>query len=455
MKNNERLLAIGVGAAVVCLVAFIAFRYYSSSVTAKQDQLADIEGKLLRQQNLVKEALKASKKLSDYERRSLPPQPAIARSAYQHWLLTKAEEAGLREQVVSPAGQRSVMDIYVQQSFTLTGKGRYEQIVKLLDDIYRVDLLHRVSRLSLKPVKDSKDLDVSLTLDAVSVRTAQDSQELHNLPSKRLKLDSVEKYQQSIVGRNIFAPANRAPQLSGLGRQRGETGRPVSITAKVNDPDKLDFVKLELTKSPSRDARLDSAGKLSWTPRSKGEYEFEITARDDSFPPNVVTEKLVVTVTDPPKIDPPPMRIVTDDDPPLAFDQAKHTVLSAIINVGEESEVWLYVRPTATTLKLHEGDPFEVGSIKGTIREIGYNAFVFESSAKKTKGQRMFVNRGDFLQNAALMLVETSTEARPTKEATEEDEPKTSKEVETKTPASEDVKAPPVAASGEDPTKTE
>jgi hypothetical protein len=167
MKNNERLLAIGVGAAVVCLVAFIAFRYYSSSVSAKQDQLADIERKLLRQQNLVKEALKASKKLSDYERRSLPPQPAIARSAYQHWLLTKAEEAGLREQVVSPAGQRSVMDIYVQQSFTLTGKGRYEQIVKLLDDIYRVDLLHRVSRLSLKPVKDSKDLDVSLTLDAV------------------------------------------------------------------------------------------------------------------------------------------------------------------------------------------------------------------------------------------------------------------------------------------------
>lgn len=451
MKSNERLLAIGVGAAVVCLIAFIGFRYYSASVNDYQTQLGVVEQKLLREQNLVKEALKASKKLSDYERRSLPPQPAIARSAYQHWLLTKAEEAGLREQVVSPAGQRSVMDIYVSQSFTLTGRGRYEQIVKLLDDIYRVDLLHRISRLSLKPVKDSKDLDVSLTLDAVSVRTAKDAQDLHNFPSTRLKLASVEKYQESIVGRNIFAPANQAPQLSGLGRQKGETNRPVSITAKVNDPDRLDFVKLELTKSPSRDARLDSAGKLSWTPRKAGEYEFEITARDDNFPPNVVTEKLIVTVTDPPKevvIDKPKL---DPEDIPLAFDQAKHTVLSAIINVGEESEIWLYVRPTATTVKLHEGDPFDIGSIKGTIREIGDNAFVFESSAKKTKGQRMFVNRGDFLGQAALMPVETSTEARPTKET----ESETKKETEAKAPASEDFKAPPAAASGDDPAETE
>lgn len=452
MKDSERLLAIGVGAAAACLIAFLAFRYYASAVTNRQDQLAEIDSKLLRQKNLVTEGAKAAAKLRDYEARSLPPQPAIARSAYQHWLLTKAEEAGLHEQVVSPAGQRSVMDIYVQQSFTLTGKARYEQIVKLLHEIYRVDLLHRVSRLSLKPIKDSKELDVSLTLDAVSVRTAADTQTLHNRPSKKLKLDSAEKYQTSIVGRNIFAPTNRKPQISGLGKQKGETNRAVSITAKASDPDPLDRVKLELSKSPTQDARLDATGKLSWTPRKAGDYEFEITASDDSFPPNVFTEKLIITVTDPPKAVVREEKPVDPDDVPLAFDQAKHTVLTAIINVGDESEVWLFIRPTATTLKLHEGDPFEIGSIKGTIREIGYNAFVFESSAKKTKGQRLIVGRGEFLGQASLMPVETSTDAAaPADESSRE----SVKPAEPNAPAGNDIKSPPAAVGSDDTSKTE
>lgn len=409
MKDSERLLAIGVAAAVVCLIAFLGFRYYSSAVSNRLDQLAQQDLELQKQTTQVKAALVASKKMTEYEARSLPPQPALARSLYQHWLATKGQEAGLRDQVVTPGTQRAVQDIYVAQTFTIAGKARYEQIVKLLDDIYRVDLLHRVSKLSLKPMKDSKELEVTLTLDAVSVRSAPESQALHNRPSKRLKLESPEQYQMSIVGRNIFAPANRAPKISGVGRQKAETNRSVNITAKASDPDPLDFVKLELTKSPTRDARLDSSGKLSWTPKKAGDYEFEITARDDSFPPHVSTEKLIVTVTDPPP--PPPMR---DPGPPpepkLAFDQAKHTVFTAIIEVGGESEIWLFVRPTATLMKLHEGDPFEIGSIKGTIREIGSNEFVFESLAKPTKGQRLLLSRGELLDQAVLMPVETSTD---------------------------------------------
>ena len=411
MKDSERLLAIIVGAVVVFLVGFFAFRYYTSGVNHRLDQLTEIEGKLLRQQNLVKEVVRANKKLQDYEQKSLPPKPDIARSLYQHWLLTKAEEAGLKEQVITPVGNpRAVQNIYVQQTFTLSGRARYEQIVQLLDDIYRIDFLHRVSRLSLKPVKDSKDLDLSLTLDAVSVTTAPESKELHTRKSDRLKLDSAEKYQLAIVGRNIFAPENRAPRISGLGRQKGQTNRAVEISAKASDPDPFDNVRFELTKSGSHDARLDSSGKLSWTPRKAGDYEFEITARDDNFPPHVTTEKLIVSITDPPPPPPPP-----DPPPPreekLAFDQAKHTLFTAILAVGDESEVWLYIRPTGTTLKLHEGESFEVGSMKGTIREIGNNEFIFESSAKATKGQHLLLTRGELLEQAA--LAEPAPEQQP------------------------------------------
>ncbi len=443
MKLSERLLIIGVVAAAVCLVFFLGFRYYSSAVNTRINLLATQDLELQKQQTQVKAALLASQKLREYEARSLPPQPALARSLYQHWLATKGQEAGLRDQVVTPGAQRAVQDIYVMQTFSVTGKARYEQIVKFLDDIYRVDLLHRVSKLSLRPVKDSKELEVALTLDAVSVKSAPEAQTLHNRPSKRLKLDSPEKYQLAIVGRNIFAPANRAPRISGLGKQRATTNRAVDIAAKVSDPDLFDNVKLELTKSSTRDARLDGSGKLSWTPRKAGEYEFEITARDDSFPPNVLTEKLVVTVTDPPPPEP-----IRDPGPPpepkLAFDQAKHTVFTAIIEVGGESEVWLFIRPTATLLKLHEGEPFEIGSIQGTIRDIGGNEFVFESSAKKTKGQRLLLSRGELLDQAVLMPVETST-AVPSDKSTEESEP----ENKSAAPDSGNSKSPAAPADGD------
>ncbi|WP_254510036.1 hypothetical protein [Anatilimnocola floriformis] len=402
MKSSERMLAIGVGVAVVCLIAFLTFRYYSSAVDAKLDMLAQKDMELQREQVQVNVGLAAAKKIREYEARSLPPKADLSRSLYQHWLLTTAHEAGFHDQVVTPGPQRVVPDIYTQLTFNMTGKARYEQVVKFLDDIYRIDLLHRVTRLSLKPIKDSKELDVSLTLDAVSVKTAPDASALHSRPSKRLKHDSAEKYQLAIVGRNIFAPTNRAPKISGLGRQSGTTNSAVSIAAKVSDPDPLDSVKMELTKSPSRDARLDRDGRLSWTPRKAGEYEFEITARDDNFPPNISTEKLIVKVSDPP---PQPERVVqekpVDEEPKLAFDQARHTMFTAVIGVGNDSEVWLHIRPTNTLLKLHEGDAFEVGSMKGTIREIGSNEFVFESSAKPTKGQLLLLAKGEMLERAA------------------------------------------------------
>lgn len=413
MKDNERKLAIVLGAVVLGLVLFFGYSYYSGSVENRLAKIDEISSKLRAKKQEVAETIKATKKVNEYEARSLPPDPALARSLYQHWLLTKVQEAGLRDQVVSPTGQRPVGDVYVQQTFTVNGKGRYEQIVKLLDDIYRVDLLHRVSRLSLKPIKDSKDLEMSLTVDAVSVRTAPEASKLHTRPAERLKLDSLEKYQLSIVGRNIFAPPNRAPRISGAGRQRGTTNRSVEIAVKASDPDPYDSVKLELTKAP-RDVtgvRLDSSGKLSWTPKKAGEYEFEIAAMDDNFPPRVSTEKLVVTVTDPP----PPLP--RDDRPPppkeepkLAFDHAKHTVLTAVLDVGGEGEVWLFVRPTATLHKLHLGESFEIGSMKGKVEEIGPNEFVYLSSAKETKGKYLRVSRGEFLEQAVLVSLATSTE---------------------------------------------
>jgi hypothetical protein len=441
MNDRERLLAIVVGASVSLILVWMAWSYYEGSVASRRGQIDAVESKLMKQKLMVKETINATKKLNEYETRSLPRETAIARSLYQHWLLTKVQEAGLRDQVVTPSGQRPQGDVYIQQTFTLNGKGRYEQIVQLLHEIYNVDLLHRVSRISIKPIKDSKDLDLQLTLDALSLRTAPDAMELKERPSKRLKLATLEDYQKSIVGRNVFAPANLPPQVAGLGKQRASTNRSFEVTAKATDPNPLDKVKFELVKSAASDARLDENGRFRWIPKKPGDYEFEIAVSDDSYPPRVTTEKLLVTVTDP-----PPERVVEAPPPKLGFDNAKHTVLTAVIAVGKEGEVWLHVRPTAQVLKLHEGETFDIGSMKGVVRDIDTEGFVFESNASANSGKRYRLLRGETLEQASLQPVPTSTEAAPASDLIPAGaDPASSEEPTTEEPATEEpVKTEPV-----------
>ena len=122
-----------------------------------------------------------------------------------------------------------------------------------------------------------------------------------------------------------------------------------------------------------------SSGKLTWTPRTNGKYEFLVRATDDGWPAkSTKDELLVVTVEDPPV--PPP-----EAPRKLAFDDAKHTFLSAVIDVSGTGQIWLSIRPKGQTLKLAVGDTFEIGSVKGTIISIGEGDFTFESDGKEHK----------------------------------------------------------------------
>ena len=115
----------------------------------------------------------------------------------------------------------------------------------------------------------------------------------------------------------------------GLGNQKAIRGKSVDIAARGSDPDKKDILTYKMVKSGANDAKLDpTTGKLSWTPRTNGKYEFLIQATDDGWPAKASKDELlVVTVEDPP---PPPA------EPPkkLAFDDAKHTILTAVLDVS-------------------------------------------------------------------------------------------------------------------------
>ncbi len=390
MSSRDRIIAIAVGSTVAVLALLWVYNSVTGMYTSRQKTRAALETTINQQRKLARQISDASTRMTTYEERSLPPKTTVASSVYQTWLQELFEKAGLSQPQVTIGKGKEKKKLFASQKFTVHSQGSLPQIVKLLHGFYSADYMHRISKLHLRPIKDSKNLDVLIDFEAMSLERAADTAALQERPADRLALKDVGEYVRIISERNLFGSANRAPQISGLGEQKAIRGERTEFSARGNDPDKLDKLTYKVVKSGASDARLDStSGRLTWTPRSKGKYEFIIRATDDGWPAkSSKDELLIVTVEDPP---PPPV------EPPrkLAFDDAKFTYLTAVIQAGGIGEIWLTIRPKGQTLKLGVGDPFEVGSIKGTVTAIGEGGFTFESDGKEHK-----LTKGGILEKA-------------------------------------------------------
>ena len=389
MNPRERVLAIAVGSTVALLVVLWGWYQIDRMYTFRRNGIASLEKGVADQKKIERQTIAASSRMRSYQERSLPPVPSVGRSVYQSWLQDQFDKAGITQPTVTVKNGKEDKNLLMTHEFTAISKGTLPQVVKLLHQFYSADYLHRVKRLTLKPIKDSKELDITLDVEAVSLVKAPAASTLQERVASRLALPAEADYVRIISERNLFGPPNRAPQISGLGNQKAIRGRSVDIAARGSDPDNLDKVTYKLVKSGANEARLDaSTGKLSWTPRTNGKYEFTVRATDDGLPAkSSKDELLVVSVEDPPLVVEPPRR--------LAFDDAKFTVLSAVIDVSGTGQIWLNVRPKGQTLKLGIGDKFEVGSVKGTVKEIGEGDFTFESEGKEHK-----LSKGGILEQA-------------------------------------------------------
>ncbi len=81
------------------------------------------------------------------------------------------------------------------------------------------------------------------------------------------------------------------------------------------------------------------------------------------------------------------------ETPPPPFDAAKFAFLTGIVAMDGKPEAWLLVRSTGKKLQLHEGDPFEVGDLRGKVLRIGSREVEVEIS-----GQRWRLPLGDNLR---------------------------------------------------------
>jgi hypothetical protein len=348
----------------------------------------------------VAKGQRAFQTLKVLRKRSLPADAEVARSQYKAWLLDLAEkEIKLDEPVVTPGSISRRGDAKYQRiSLAVSGKGTLAQLTEFLYRFYATDFLHQIRSLDIQPIDDSRQLEMFLGVDALVIDGAEDSETLSPQPSALAHDKTLEQFSNAILGRNLFGPANRPPQLASIGSQKAYADESLSLALKATDPDPLDKISFQLAAGNPEGVSVDSSGKLRFRASKVGTYEITVEARDDGLPPLSVTKSFSVSVTERPKVvaradnRPPPK-------PKPYFEDAEFAFVTAITEVNGQRQLWLNIRTSGETLKLNEGDKFEVKRLQGVVTNIAANHIDVQAA-----GESRRFELGDNLAQGQLLL---------------------------------------------------
>jgi hypothetical protein len=394
MKKREKLLAAAAGVLVLLVASYYAVSRVRSSFTQRGREIGKLQKQITQKKSMMRVGDEADKQIAAHGKRSLPVEPARAGSAYRAWLLDLMARAGFpdEQKKVTALPGRPHGDIYTQFSFLISARANLAQLTRFLFEFYSTDHLHRIKTAVMQPIADSNDIDLTLQIEALSldgrVRPNSDSNdELAKTPANRLKW-KLDDYLNAICGRNCFSPPNKPPSLTIDSKSTYYDDETISFTAKARDPDK-DVVKYSLGEKAPPGAVMDAqSGRFTFQPSAPGKYEFAVLATDDGLPAGVANHMVQFEVVKrPPPVDTRPQ--------PPAFDPLKYAFLTGITEIAGRPEAWIYVRTEGRLLKLHEGDPLQVGAAKGVVARIAAKHVEFDA-----EGRRMVVALGQNLQQA-------------------------------------------------------
>lgn len=116
----------------------------------------------------------AQQKHKQWSQQSLPPDPSVASTVYQQWLLDLVQHAGWTDSVVNPNRVVPQGDVYFRIPFTIQGRCDWGQLCDFLCEYGRADLLQKVTQVSLDALDNDDEpmLDASVQVEALAVSRA-------------------------------------------------------------------------------------------------------------------------------------------------------------------------------------------------------------------------------------------------------------------------------------------
>jgi hypothetical protein len=107
MKPREKQLALITGILLALVVGRFLYSTWEGPIASLRSRRANLLLEIERKNNQVRKGKEAETRLKELGRRSLPTDLTSARSAYQTWLLTVANDAGLQgTKVVAGQGRQ-------------------------------------------------------------------------------------------------------------------------------------------------------------------------------------------------------------------------------------------------------------------------------------------------------------------------------------------------------------
>jgi hypothetical protein len=392
MSRREKALAVIIGALLLLVGVWYVASQVGKGLYARRRENDTLRRRVEQFKTTIRRGQQADKRIRELELRSLPRDPEVARSLYQAWLLDTVEKTGLAEPKVVATSGLSRADVYRRLTFSVSGRCDLQQLVKLLHQFYSVNDLHQIRRLRIRSWPESRDLEISFSVEALVLPGSQRGEAVANVTADPLTHGGLQQYDDVIVRRNLFGPPNKPPVLSDVPSERRiELGRTVSFTARARDPDENDRLRFRLDDGAPTGASIgETSGEFRWTPKELGEYAVTVHAADDGMPSKSDSQAVRITVVEP---SPPPEEPKVVERPKLRFDDAKHAYLTAIMTNGAgRKQLWLTIRTTGEILKLHEGDQISVGSVRGVVRRIREKDIEVQAEER-----RLVVSLGDNL----------------------------------------------------------
>ena len=260
MQRRERILLWGLLAAVAIwqgrgLVSAIFFEPLDS----RRQALAGLRKSIAEQKTRQYEQEAAARRLKEWNARSLPPNPLVASSLYQNWLIELAAGHGLTEVAVEPGhvDPKPRGNTYYSVPMTIKGQGKLSTIRSFLHGFYASGLLHRVTRVSVETTHRDADpvLDLTLLVEGLSLvgspsRTTLFADKKPATPAVPLK--PLAEY-ASLAAKNLFVRGyNGPPAPKPVERARA----PVAMPKETFDAAEHVYLVAAVDREGQRDAWL-------------------------------------------------------------------------------------------------------------------------------------------------------------------------------------------------------
>ena len=170
----------------------------------RENAARGLEKNINKQKQSLAQARKAGKKLTAWEKQSLPSNTEVASSTYQVWLLQIIQHAGLSAQGVNSSEPVARKGAYSLLAFSARAHGTLEQLTHFLFEFYRAGHLHQIRSLSITPIQKTGELDLTIAVEAVVLPTTERDKEFTTAVSERLASLELAAY-APIIERNLFA----------------------------------------------------------------------------------------------------------------------------------------------------------------------------------------------------------------------------------------------------------